>query len=416
MGVPTSPLHSLVGTVRQVVFPADLALEVVHYSIPVLEATGEPALEASESIKSAKLLLSGGEVLISRLNPRKSRVVSVDDHPGIKVASTEFVALRPHSVDPRFLTYFLLSEDVRQELDAQVQSVTRSHQRVNPDAVLHLRVPQWPLEEQRRIADFLDAETARIDRLVNLTSAQRTLAYERRFAALSDLLTPSERGEPSKPAFPWLRKGEYPLVKLGHVARLQTGLTVDGSRGGGETFPYLRVANVQGSHLDLDDVKTISVSLTTASRSTLRVGDVLMTEGGDLDKLGRGTVWSGEIEQCLHQNHVFAVRPTTGVLLPQFLALMTQTHHARCYFESTGNKTTNLASTNSSKILAFRLPLPSLAVQQQLLKQQDQVDFEYARLRGALQRRESVLIELRQALITAAVTGSLDVTTARGAA
>ena len=52
----------------------------------------------------------------------------------------------------------------------------------------------------------------------------------------------------------------------------------------------------------------------------LRPGDVLMTEGGDLDKLGRGTVWKGEIPDCLHQNHIYAVRCFRHKLLPEFLA------------------------------------------------------------------------------------------------
>src|SRR5690606_302628 len=105
-----------------------------------------------------------------------------------------------------------------------------------------------------------------------------------------------------------------------------------------------------------------------AARTTLRVGDVLMTEGGDIDKLGRGTVWRGELPGCLHQNHIFALRPIAEKLLGEYLALMTQTVHGRCYFESTGIKTTSLASTNSSKILAFKIPLPEVVEQRRLVQ------------------------------------------------
>ena len=82
-------------------------------------------------------------------------------------------------------------------------------------------------------------------------------------------------------------------------AELQTGLTVDGARdvsGDVVTRPYLRVANVQAGRLDLEHVADISVPRAIAARSRLQAGDVLMTEGGDLDKLGRGTVWHGEIQ------------------------------------------------------------------------------------------------------------------------
>lgn len=91
-----------------------------------------------------------------------------------------------------------------------------------------------------------------------------------------------------------------------------------------------------------------------------------MTEGGDLDKLGRGTVWQGELDRCLHQNHIFAVRPDAQRLSGRFLAYVTQSLYGRHYFESTGTKTTNLASTNSSKIQSFPLPLPPLDEQRRI--------------------------------------------------
>lgn len=73
-------------------------------------------------------------------------------------------------------------------------------------------------------------------------------------------------------------------------------------------LPYLRVANVQDGYIDLSEVKLIQIERNQIERFSLQTGDVLMTEGGDFDKLGRGDVWNGQINPCLHQNHVFAVR------------------------------------------------------------------------------------------------------------
>src|ERR1700677_1529658 len=112
------------------------------------------------------------------------------------------------------------------------------------------------------------------------------------------------------------------FVRLGYLAGIQSGITVDGNRDFGSdtvTLPYLRVANVQDGHLDLGSVTEITVPKAAARSSMLKRGDVLMTEGGDLDKLGRGTVWNDEIENCLHQNHVFAIRPDQQKLLPRYL-------------------------------------------------------------------------------------------------
>ncbi|MFD6370009.1 restriction endonuclease subunit S, partial [Streptomyces roseolus] len=270
--------------------------------------------------------------------------------------------------DARFLWWWL--HHARPALDAVSTGTT--YRAVTAENVGALPYPVLQGNEQRRIADFLDAETARIDRLVDLRRIQLLRLEERAYAAVSETLVPGILRSPqSSGPWPWLpaMASDRPLVRLGYVCRLQNGLTIDGKRdlsGDVVTRPYLRVANVQAGHVDLDSVVEVTVPRDIATRTSLRPGDVLMTEGGDLDKLGRGTVWRGELPECLHQNHVFALRPETDRLDGGYLALMTSTLHGRCYFESTGSKTTNLASTNSSKIMSFPIPLPSVATQRAL--------------------------------------------------
>ena len=90
-----------------------------------------------------------------------------------------------------------------------------------------------------------------------------------------------------------------------------------------------------------------------AERSALLDGDVLMTEGGDIDKLGRGCIWNNEIPGCLHQNHIFAVRCNRNTLDPEYLVGLMASQHGRAYFQLTAKQTTNLASTNSTTLRAF---------------------------------------------------------------
>jgi restriction endonuclease S subunit len=134
-----------------------------------------------------------------------------------------------------------------------------------------------------------------------------------------------------------------------------------------------------------------------------------MTEGGDLDKLGRGTVWRDEIPGCLHQNHVFAVRTDPRRLDGEYLALLTQTAHGRAYFERTGSQITNLASTSSTKVLDF--PVPALPLERQcaLVREASTATATLAHIGSRLTKQIELLREHRQALITAAVTGQLDV-------
>lgn len=133
------------------------------------------------------------------------------------------------------------------------------------------------------------------------------------------------------------------------------------------SLPYLRVANVQDGHLNLSEIKTIDVEEKDAVRYRLEDGDVLLTEGGDFDKLGRGTVWRGEIPCCLHQNHVFSVRPNRRELLPEFLAYQASSAYGKQYFQSCSKQSTNLASINSTQLRQFPLLLPTLSEQRAIV-------------------------------------------------
>ncbi|MBY0690279.1 restriction endonuclease subunit S [Microbacterium marinilacus] len=123
---------------------------------------------------------------------------------------------------------------------------------------------------------------------------------------------------------------------------------------------------MKDGYVDSTDVRSVLADDVEASRYGLRPGDVLFTEGGDFDKLGRGCVWDGSIDPCLHQNHVFAVRPDPRVLLPEFLAALAASPHGRRYFVGASKQSTNLASINSSQLKKFPVPLPPLTEQRRI--------------------------------------------------
>src|SRR5690349_7635001 len=94
---------------------------------------------------------------------------------------------------------------------------------------------------------------------------------------------------------------------LGEIAEVVGGVTKDTKKQSDPALPlvpYLRVANVQRGRIDLRSVAEIRVPSATAERLRLRPGDVLLNEGGDRDKLGRGWIWEGQLSECIHQNHV----------------------------------------------------------------------------------------------------------------
>jgi len=178
----------------------------------------------------------------------------------------------------------------------------------------------------------------------------------------------------------------YERIPLGKIADVRSGVTKGRKLGDKDTVevPYLRVANVQDGFLDLTEMKTIEVLPGDVDRFHLEDGDILMTEGGDPDKLGRGTVWRNQIEGCIHQNHVFRVRTNREKLAPEYLAALLRTQYAKHYFLSCAKRSSNLASVNSTQVKAFPVPLPSIKFQNKFVSAVEQWVQASERLTGGL--------------------------------
>jgi type I restriction enzyme S subunit len=272
-----------------------------------------------------------------------------------------------------------------------------------------------PAKEQMAIVAYANQIDRRINRFIRNRRRLIEVLNEQKQAIINRAVTQGRDPDvPLKPSgIDWL--GDIPkhwrAVRLKYVSRVQTGITLGKNYMGQkvEERPYIRVANVQTGRLDLRMVKTVAVPPSEIMGSELKPGDVLMTEGGDIDKLGRGCVWQGEIEGCLHQNHIFAVRPNQSRLLPDYLVALMGSRIGRIYFQLTAKQTTNLASTNSSTLGAFPLVLPEPNEQKRIL---DAIAKETLPLDAAVNRaqREIDLIrEYRTRLIADVVTGKVDV-------
>lgn len=158
------------------------------------------------------------------------------------------------------------------------------------------------------------------------------------------------------------------LDMLGEIASgVAKGTKRDGSVPVREV-PYLRVANVQRGYLDLTEVKTIMAVERDIEELTLRNGDVLFNEGGDRDKLGRGWVWRDEVKECIHQNHVFRMRPYLSELQPELISHRGNTF-GKLWFQNAGKQTTNLASINMTMLRVFPVPVAPADEQLEMLEQ-----------------------------------------------
>ena len=196
----------------------------------------------------------------------------------------------------------------------------------------------------------------------------------------------------------------WELRRLAEVADVRGGIAKNtGVRSSDPvSVPYLRVANVQDGFLDLSEVSKIELSRQDLARYSLQPGDVLMNEGGDRDKLGRGAVWGGQVTPCVHQNHVFAVR-CRPALSPLYLNVWTRTRPARQFFLLAGKQTTNLASISKSSLGELPLALPPVAEQRAIAAALSDVDA----LLDGLDRLIAKKRDLKQAAMRELLTGQV---------
>ncbi len=214
-----------------------------------------------------------------------------------------------------------------------------------------LPIPKFSFDEQRRIADILD----RADAL----RAKRRAALAR-LDELTQAIFIEMFGDPvSNP------KGWPTTAVLGDVADIVSGVTKGRNLEGKttRTLPYLAVANVQDKKLNLAAIKSIEATKDEIRRYRLIKNDLLLTEGGDPDKLGRGTLWQDELPECIHQNHIFRVRLNTDRVNSLFLNWLVGSERGKRYFLRSAKQTTGIASINMTQLRGFPLLLPPTALQ-----------------------------------------------------
>jgi len=306
-----------------------------------------------DDVEATKLMFKKGDIIFGRRRAYQ-RKLGVAEFDGICSAHAMVLRAKPEIVIPEFLPFFMQSDlFMNRAVEISVGSLSPT---INwkTMAVQEFALP--PKDEQEKLVRLFIASD-------EVTEGYRdaTLAIE---AARQAFLSYSFPEDPLSNNIALSTS----IRRLDELAEIRTGLAL-GKKNGGQDLvsrPYLRVANVLDGALDLTEMKTVEVRTNELERYELREGDVLMTEGGDFDKLGRGTVWRGQVEGCLHQNHVFAVRSNASLLLPAYLAAIARSPYGKRYFLSCAKKTSNLASINKKQLSSFPVLWAPLDVQHQV--------------------------------------------------
>lgn len=376
------------------------------YSVPS-SAIDYPEIILGIDIGSSKQAVEPGDVLLCKINPRINRVWFVTGYTDNKLlASSEWIVFRNKNILPKYMMFCMRAAYFREFMLSNVSGVGGSLMRAQPKHVRRYPIPLPPLEEQQRIVERIESLFAKLDEARE--KAESALeSFERRKAAIlhkafTGELTRKWREENGIDILTWEKK------ELGSIASLQTGL-MKGRKFSEPTIlkPYLRVANVQDGFFDLNEIKQIKIERGAEARWALKKHDVLFTEGGDFDKLGRGAVWEEQILDCLHQNHIFVVRVNDSILNPYFLSYQARSIYGKKYFLNCAKQTTNLASINSTQLKNFPVLLPSLPEQQEIVRILDRIFAREQQAREAAQNVLQRIDQMKKAILARAFRGEL---------
>ena len=311
-----------------------------------------------------------------------------------QIASTGFSVLRANpETTGKFLFYYTQTDEFLNPLN-ELQRGT-SYPAVRDKDIRDQPIPLPPLREQERIVERIESLFSRLD--AGVAALKRAQAALKRYrasvlkAACEGRLVPQDPGdEPASELLERIRSekgakaGDLPeglpdlpagwrWAKMESIAETIGGITKGRNLIGKKTvfLPYLRVANVQRGFLDLEEMKEIELLESEIGKYLLKENDLLLTEGGDWDKLGRSCVWKSQVPHCVHQNHIFRARPYSDEISSNWIMAYTNSELGQKYFSNASKQTTNLASINLTQLRNCPVPIPPSSEQQRILTEVD---------------------------------------------
>lgn len=397
---------------RRQIDPSQFAKEeVFHYSIPSVQEIGTGRIEDGSEIASAKQLIDKKVVLVSKLNPRKATTCIAEPKGRLTLCSTEFVSLEPKNLSIEYLAYLVQGEGFRQSLESKVMSVTNSHQRAEPSDIYRFWMALPSQLEQQKISTFLDRETAKIDALVAEQERLIELLEEKRQAVISHAVTKGL--DPTTPmknsGMSWL--GTVPshwiVMTVRRVARrIQAGSTpptamISYFQDG--TVPWFGPSSFDGAISVKNPVKLLHESAISDGVARLfgAGATLVVTIGATLGKVS-SLPQPGSTNQ-----QITAIEFDPGLVVPLFGSFQIRRleNTLRAIAPSA---TLPILTSHDLAEMPFVLP-PSKTEQEEVVRFINDSSRELDRLAAEAGSAIALLHERRSALISAAVTGQIDV-------
>lgn len=390
--------------------------EVFHYSIPAIQETGDGIVQNGAEIESDKIRLDGGELIVSKLNPRKGCILLTRPQRLPIVCSTEFVPLVAKlGFSTRFAFYVYSSTPVREMISSVVQSVTRSHQRANLEDIFKIWLPVPPQLTQRAIAGYLDRETARLDGLVAAKERVLGLLAEKRRSLITRAVT---RGlDPHGPlrdsGIPWLGQipANWSLIPLRFLVNVVSGATPDtGKRDfwNGD-IPWVSPKDMKRDEIEDAEDHVNALALSSTPLHMIDPPAVLIVVRGMILAHSFPTAIT---MRPLTINQDMKALHCRELLKPLFLRDFLRGLEAQLV-SIAGESAHGTRKLESEVLGRFEVCVPPIEVQRAIVAHIASETAKLDAMHAATERTIALLKERRAALIAAAVTGKLSIDNAR---
>lgn len=379
---------------------------IFHYSIPNVQDYGTGAFEQGDDIDSSKLLITEKQLLVSKLNPRKGTVCIAEPVlETLTVASGEFVPLVSNELDVRYTYYTWLSDKVVKLLSSRVQSVTKSHQRVNPEDITKMNWAWPPFEEQKKIAGFLDYKTQQIEPLIEKKKALIEKLNEQRIAVITQAVTKGlNKNAKMKPSgVDWL--GNVPehweIMQFKDRCRVVSG-QVDPTLPEYEELPLIAPDHIEKGSGRLFETQTAKEQGAISGKYIFEKGDLLYSKiRPELNKLCIAP------SQGLCSADMYAIRVENDFLIDfLFYLMLSKYFHQYAILES---MRVAMPKINRDALGQFKILVPPVNEQVKIV---GKIKTALEKIRNNIDiSNRSILIleEYKSTLITDAVTGKIDV-------
>ena len=350
-------------------------------------------MDGSQTKYAQLFRAEANDIIVNKIWARNGSVAVVPESLAGCFGSGEFPMFAPKRdrLESRWMHWITKTRGFWAQCDEKSQG-TSGKNRIKPEQFLNVEIPLPPLAEQRRVV-------ARIEALAAQIHEARTLRHQATEEA--EALAGSSASK--------LFKNCRERQPIEAIAEVRGGIQKGPHRTpGANPVRYLTVAHVHRNKILMDSPRYFEVSPEELERWRLLRGDVLIIEGnGSADQIGRTALFRGEIENCVHQNHVIRIRPDQQRLAPDFLNCFMNSPAGQDAVQSQSRTTSGLRSLSVGRIKAITVPIPPLTEQRRIVAELDALQAEVDALKRLQTETAAELAALLPAILDKAFKGEL---------